>query len=110
MDLPTYLIASLAAFALLEFLWIPSLQRRLALDRTSASIPKYALLSVLQVLRSVLLITTLTTAVIVILLVGLRWWGGTTPEQVATTLTTIRGWRTALNNFSQLWGATVSVL
>lgn len=110
MKLIPFLLVNLAAFAILQFAWIPAAERRLRIDRTMATIRRAGLLSLLGLGRSVFLMATLTTALLVVLLFILNLLGGVTASEVTTAIESIHRWRGLLVSVGPVMGWITTLL
>ena len=110
MNLLPFLLINLGAFAILHFAWLPSLERRMRLDRSIANIRRAATLSLLGFARSVFLVGTLTTAAVIIILLILQTLGGVTAAEVTSAVESVHRWRALLLGFGPVWGGIVITL
>jgi hypothetical protein len=110
MRLLLFLAASLCAFALCHYLWIPSLERRLRSESFMSSMRHGAVLSLVGVVRGVLLVNVLTLAVLILVVTILRRVGGTTQADTVSAVGIIQQWRVWLVAFGPLWGVGILIM
>jgi hypothetical protein len=110
MNLFPFFFATLGAFAILHFAWVPSVERRLRIDRSMAAISRGALLSLLGFARSVFLIATLTSAALILIVLIMQTMGGVTANEVSSSIDSVHRWRALLRSVGPWWGAFVITL
>ena len=106
----TFLLISVSLWAVLQFGWIASLIRRFDHDKSSRTIANYALLSALNVLRTVFLVFTVSTAVVIVIIGQLEASAKTVPlEQAKVAIGTITLWLERLKGFGPTWSVITTI-
>lgn len=102
----TVTLVLLALFALLEYVVLPALRSKLKIIRTTQAVPLLMMASVLQVIRSALLIAGITFAVVTAAVYCLLTFGsGATVEQTNRMIALVEKARNSLQWFSYYWSA-----
>lgn len=109
MTLAHFFAFALGFFALFQYLFIPRLQRAIALDRQATRILSTARLSVFEVLRTATIVTAFSSGVLWLMLKGLGLRGQNTVSEVVSTLIVIARWQDQFANVSPWWSSIVSL-
>lgn len=104
MSLTIFCLLSLGLYALLNFYFIPILEKKTSRDLSPNRIGKAALLGSLSVLKGVALIFFIASILIILFLLLSSLMGGNTTASISKAIDTIKGWKDSLSHFSTGWG------
>jgi len=102
-------LANMAALALLQFYFVPRLQRYIEHHRSLAVIRKSATLAFASWIGSIVLIAAISGGLVLAVSFLVQIGTGATVEQVGRLITSVQQWRTRMGGFGPVWGSIVLI-